>query len=104
MSIKVGSFRIYTEVRNGVEQAVCPNCGVALSFRDLQKVMPAAETGYFYCSKECALEHVIEERKAENEEEREVENEEEWGVSETVIRAIKAREDKRQREIAEAEQ
>ena len=61
--ITVGQFKIYVENRNGVEQAICPNCGVALTYMDLQTIMPAAETGYFYCSVKCAKEHVETEMK-----------------------------------------
>ena len=67
MAVSVGMFKIYTEVRNGVEQAICPNCGKPLNFRHLQRVPPAAETGYFYCSAECALEHVKSERAGSDE-------------------------------------
>ena len=56
--IWVGMFRIYIENRNGQEQAICPNCGVALDYRQLGNQMPATETGYFYCSVKCAKEHV----------------------------------------------
>ena len=56
--IKVGAFSIYVENRNGFKQAICPNCGTPLTFSHLQKIMPAAETGLFYCSDECSKEHV----------------------------------------------
>lgn len=62
--IGVFQFKIYVENQNGKEQAVCPNCGVLLSYMDLQR-MPPAETGFFYCSEKCAKEHVEKEMKVE---------------------------------------
>lgn len=57
MEIKIGAYRIYIENRNGSEIAICPECGVDLNYRHLQTVMPSAETGFFYCSEKCAIEH-----------------------------------------------
>lgn len=56
--IYVGDNKIYIEYRNGKEIAVCPNCGSVLNYRHLQTIMPAAETGFFYCSVKCAKEDV----------------------------------------------
>ena len=56
--IEVGAYHIYIENRNGVECAICPNCGSYMNFRQLQTVNPSAETGFFYCSEDCVKEHV----------------------------------------------
>ena len=55
----VGKFKIqlqYTDIDTFVP--ICANCGKPLSIRELKQFTAAVETGYVYCSKECAVQDV----------------------------------------------
>lgn len=56
LDIHIGNFKVMTELRNGKRVAICPNCGDEIEGPFHPDF--AAETGYPYCSQDCAKEHV----------------------------------------------
>jgi len=60
-TLLVGKFKIqmqYTDIDTFVP--ICANCGKPLSIRELKQFTAAVETGYVYCSDECAIQDVEE--------------------------------------------
>ena len=55
----IGKFGIMVDKRQGRAVAICRNCGAVLLKLDIK----AVETGFCYCSVECARKDVAEEMK-----------------------------------------
>ena len=61
MSIQIGKYKMATDVRRKGLVAVCVNCSWELSWDHLagkDRPIVSNETGYIYCSDECAIIHV----------------------------------------------
>ena len=57
----IGDNKLSIDKRLGQWVAICHKCGCPLHYRDLfgkDKPIASAETGYVYCSNECAKEDV----------------------------------------------
>ena len=59
----IDKFAIMADKREGRTVGICRNCGITLSKLNIK----AVETGFYYCSTECAVEDVIEEQKRKEE-------------------------------------
>jgi len=58
--VKIGKFKICIAERDGSHVVVCAECGMPLTMKHLRDSIFSAETGYLYCSQECAVEDIDE--------------------------------------------
>ena len=59
----ISKFAIMVDKRDGYTVGICRKCGTTLSNLNIK----AIETGFYYCSAECAREDVAEEQKLREE-------------------------------------